>query len=269
MDEDFDIGEYELWLQDAGPRHAAVMQALRKLQPELGLQEALERVRSTPYRLGEYVSYSEVMAARRRLEAVGAAVEVHPLRLLFPAGVLDQEPGDFDRYLNRFYSSHLRAIDEPALAGWAKQAGIFEAYRFLYFPTFDPVVVVRVRSPSPVGGPWWAVAKLGTGLGGYAPGPVARSAEWALADSEVDWLQATLAATAFWEASWSRELWIDGQRCGVLDGSQWIIEGWRNGRYQLQSAQSPVDCPSFAAAEQLGSRFFELLGERLGPFEIY
>lgn len=265
MPEDYDAGDYELWLQHPGDRHAAVMQTLRRLQPGVGLTEVQDLVRSAPCWLADYGSYAEVMAARRLLEEVGAVTEVLPQRLLFPPGLLGANPQDDHRDANVHCSRHLRALREPALEAWAATSGTPEVYRFLYFPTFDPVTIVRLWQTA--AGKWECEAVLSTGLGGYAPGLVQQRASWQPSAADVAAFLSVIAETTYWSAPWPRTD-ESGWRV-VLDGAYWVFEAWRAGCYQGQFIHSPGDDPLFAAQRRLGQSFFHLLGDRLGPIRIY
>ena len=67
--------EFTVVLKETGPNKIAVIKAVRELTP-LGLKEAKDLVEGAPKPVKEGVSKDEAAAARQKLEAAGAKVEV-------------------------------------------------------------------------------------------------------------------------------------------------------------------------------------------------
>ncbi len=67
--------EFTVVLKETGPNKIAVIKAVRELTP-LGLKEAKDLVEGAPKAVKEGVSKDEAAAARQKLEAAGAKVEV-------------------------------------------------------------------------------------------------------------------------------------------------------------------------------------------------
>jgi large subunit ribosomal protein L7/L12 len=67
--------EFTVVLKEAGPNKIAVIKAVRELTP-LGLKEAKDLVEGAPKPVKEGVNKDEAAAARQKLEAAGAKVEV-------------------------------------------------------------------------------------------------------------------------------------------------------------------------------------------------
>jgi hypothetical protein len=72
------------------------------------------------------------------------------------------------------------------------------------------------------------------GAGGYAPGKIDKEVNKELSPAELETVVAKLDKTGFWQME-PRE---DPSRIG-LDGATWILEGSRNGKYQVVDRWSP------------------------------
>jgi large subunit ribosomal protein L7/L12 len=68
--------EFDVILKDAGAQKIPVIKVVRELVPGLGLKEAKELVESAPQAIKKAVSKDEAAEARKKLEEVGASVEV-------------------------------------------------------------------------------------------------------------------------------------------------------------------------------------------------
>jgi len=67
--------EFNVILKDVGPNKISVIKAVRELTP-LGLKESKDLVESAPTAVKEGVSKDEATAAKEKLEAAGATVEI-------------------------------------------------------------------------------------------------------------------------------------------------------------------------------------------------
>ena len=67
--------EFNVILKDIGPNKISVIRAVRELTP-LGLKESKDLVESAPKAVKEGVSKDEATAAKEKLEAAGATVEI-------------------------------------------------------------------------------------------------------------------------------------------------------------------------------------------------
>ncbi len=68
--------EFDVVLTEVGPNKIQVIKVVRELLPGLGLKEAKDLVESAPKPIKEGVPKEEAMAAKAKLEEVGAKVEV-------------------------------------------------------------------------------------------------------------------------------------------------------------------------------------------------
>jgi large subunit ribosomal protein L7/L12 len=68
--------EFDVVLKDAGAQKIPVIKVVRELVAGLGLKEAKELVESAPQAIKKGVSKEEAADAKKKLEEVGASVEV-------------------------------------------------------------------------------------------------------------------------------------------------------------------------------------------------
>lgn len=130
-----------------------------------------------------------------------------------------------DKTFNLWYGKHLRAMNERSLLdNWDS-----EVYRFLWLRTFDHPVVVRVQR----NGLNLVSVEL-NGAGGYEPGTRWRKDNVAI--SQDDWrsFTALLEKASFWSMETNSPDDIG------RDGSQWVLEGLRGGRYHIVDRWTPV-----------------------------
>lgn len=164
----------------------------------------------------------------------------------FPPGLLGTE-GNSD-FVTRWYSSHLIAMDEPSLweASMAEEA---EIYRFLWLPTFDHPVVVRVVLSGDRGSE--IVVKLLSGQGGYEPGHLIRADGHPLSPKEQAGVAELIETSGFWSLPVQAEAGLIG-----VDGEQWIVEGVRPDDYHVADRWSPENGP----VRQIGEHLLRLAG---------
>ena len=142
----------------------------------------------------------------------------------FPAAL--SESAWSRRFLNDWYSRHLEAMNELPLSALENED---ESYRFLWLRSFHRPVAIHVWR---TGDRHFMVVKRVNGRGGYDPGTF--DLYWARSLSENDWnaFMLHLEHSQYWVMS--RE---DDR--GMFDGAQWIMEGYRQGRYHVVDRQSP------------------------------
>jgi hypothetical protein len=134
------------------------------------------------------------------------------------------------RFINGWYSRHLEAMNERPLAALKDED---ESYRFLWLRSFHRPVAIHVWR---AGGQYFMVVKRLNGRGGYDPGGF--DLYWARSLSENDWdaFRMHLEHSQFW-------LMPTVEDIHAQDGAQWIMEGYREGRYYVVDRQSPVAGP--------------------------
>jgi hypothetical protein len=139
----------------------------------------------------------------------------------FPRGALDPDQPELDSFLSDWFSKHLRAMGEPSVSD-TKGTSEF-TYRLLLLPTFDNPISVRIQKS---GTSTIVHAIRLDGAGGYGPGRIAAEIQRELAPTELEALLTKLDKARFWQMR-SKE---DGM---CLDGTEWILEGRRNGKYSV------------------------------------
>ncbi len=147
--------------------------------------------------------------------------------------------------ISNAYIKYLQAMDEPYLPTAAN--GKDEIYRFLWLRTFHHPVVVTIER---TGANYTLSSKESDGAGGYEPGKIIETHMRPLSSGEWCLLRDALATSDFWNMS------VVDEKLGGLDGSEWILEGIRNGRYHAVKRWSPESGKYF----ELGSYLLALSG---------
>src|SRR5687768_5304263 len=125
-----------------------------------------------------------------------------------------------------WYSKHLRAMNEDALTSLNEG----ENYRFLWLRSFHHPIAVHVyRSSSKP----FLIAKQLDGAGGYEPGILEINYARPLAKNEWKQFMTHLEIARYWQMPTADE-------SVSIDGAQWILEGYREGRYHVVDRQSPT-----------------------------
>jgi hypothetical protein len=132
-----------------------------------------------------------------------------------------------------------------------------ESYRFIWLRTFHHPVIVRVDIKADGGAE--LTTKVSNGAGGYEPGKLMESASRPLIQRQTEKFLATIKRLKFWELPTYSE--------GVgNDGSQWIIEGVKDGKYHVVDRWTPGK----GAVHDLGLTFvFGLAQMRIPKDEVY
>jgi hypothetical protein len=137
-----------------------------------------------------------------------------------------------ESHLNsNLYSEHLKDLGQPALCHEPipEQA---EWYRFLWVPTFEHPVFLRVDLES--GEIANLVTVVWSGHGGYEWGKPLRTERKLTSDEQYD-LFAAMADIGFWTLPSE----IEGPpNMFVLDGTEWLIEGVKDGKCHVVTRNS-------------------------------
>jgi hypothetical protein len=129
-----------------------------------------------------------------------------------------------------WYSKHLKVMKEPSLWKLSETDRSATVYRFLWLPTFDhPVSVRLVRCNE--GAVLRAV--LLSGRGGYEPGKIAVSKTAKITGKHWEDFQRLLDKVKPWEMP------TKNPDAGGNDGDQLILEAARAGRYHIVDRWSP------------------------------
>ena len=130
-----------------------------------------------------------------------------------------------------FYSKHLAEIGQPLLCP-ESISDRAEWYRFLWVPTFAPPVFLRIDIEQD--GTATLLSYIWKGDGGYAWGKPVRNLRKLTSEEEVD-LFATLADIGFWSLPAQVE---NPPNIIVLDGTEWFIEGVKDGKCHVVTRYS-------------------------------
>lgn len=130
----------------------------------------------------------------------------------------------------RYYSDHLAEIAQPLLCAQTG-SGRGEWYRFIWVPTFYRPIFLRIDiGPD---GTATLLSYVWRGPGGYEWGKTTRSLRKLTLGEESD-LFATLADVGFWALPSQ----VENPRTVVVDGTEWLIEGVKDGKCHVVTRDS-------------------------------
>lgn len=178
----------------------------------------------------------------------------------FPPGVLGRTAQEHEFLANR-YSRYLKALHEPSLWELSRRDPKVEVYRFLWLRSSHHPISVRlvVRAS----GSGWIHSNMTSGQGGHEPGRILRySVSWLTKGKTRSFLD-ELQSADFWNLPALPAVVDTGS---ALDGAQWIVEGVKDGRYQVIDRRSPGSADPVRA---LGRLALKLGRFRLRPGEVY
>ncbi len=136
------------------------------------------------------------------------------------------KPDEFRlRFSADWYSSQLYAAGEPSLWLLSRQDSEATVFRFLWVPSFDHSVCVRIARKK--NGAILRAVVL-DGLGGYDPGQVGIDKTVELNEAQWKELESHLEAAAFWKIPTK-----DPDEEGGSDGDRCVIEGVKDGLYHV------------------------------------
>lgn len=148
-----------------------------------------------------------------------------------------------DQLLKSMYAEKLEALGEqPVLKN---NGSIVESYRFTWLRTSHHPVAMRIDVAKD--GTAHFTLKVSDGRGGYDPGKLFRDEKWKLSGESLKRFKETFADTAFYEQE-------AGEETTGMDGSRWLIEARRNGKYHAISRWSPRE----GAAWVVGMAFLRI-----------
>ena len=163
----------------------------------------------------------------------------------FPAGSLDQTPQSSYTKEQR-YSDQLQALKEPSLWELSKVRKV-QTYRFLWLRTFNRPISVRLDINQ--NGTSLLTTKATSGQGGYKPGKLTMNKTRTLTKEQTAWFLDRLAELGFWGLPAYEKpqegVGLNGEKTVEigLDGAQWILEGVKDGKYQVTDRWSPKSGP--------------------------
>jgi hypothetical protein len=165
---------------------------------------------------------------------------ISPDEPFFPDRVFDEDKR-WNDFVDRWFSNHLKAMKEPSLWMLSQRDTKAVIYRFLWLPTFDRPVSVRIVE-SKDGATFHAVL-LG-GRGGYDPGKVVETKSEKLSESQWKDVQARLEKLQFWKMP------TDDPEPGGTDGDELILEGTSGGHYHIVVRYGPTSQADYVGLGQ-------------------
>jgi hypothetical protein len=140
-----------------------------------------------------------------------------------------------------------------------------EIYRITFIPTFHNPIKIRVEKHKES---YFLIAKRLSGQGGYDAGKLKTEKRRRVRPQEWSHLLELLKEAGFWELPYldkEPEPNEKGEMTICLDGSEWVIEGVKNGQYHAVNRY----CPEVKSFEAIGLYLVRLSGLKVREWELY
>ena len=135
-----------------------------------------------------------------------------------------------DQLKAKWYSQELEVLEEPSPLALSRNPSS-ESYRFLWLGTFHHQVAIRIDVRAD--GIGVITTKVASGTGGFRPGHLMDNLSRPLTREQTQAFLARLKKVGFW----SLPNPVNDQ--AGTDGSQWVIEGVKGGKYHIADRWSP------------------------------
>ena len=146
----------------------------------------------------------------------------------FPISTNRSIENAIDPFCSQWYGGHLIRMQEPSLLAATNRTDL-AVYRFTYLPTWGrPLAVRAVVTTNQV---YVRTVRL-TGDGGYAPGDIGQTVERVLTNGLPKDVSQLIDKTI-----WNENFQPKSHR--GCDGSEWIVEGVKSGKYRLITMWTP------------------------------
>ncbi len=156
-----------------------------------------------------------------------------PAQDYFPPGSLDKTPQGHELKA-AWFSKQLKAMREPSLWELSKKDPKAEVYRFLWLRAADHPVAIRVVVRA--GGSAWLNSRMTTGKGASDPGHITRySVSWLRKKLTQEFLDETVKVGFQSMPTLSAQ----NDATAGMGGSEWIVEGIKDGQYHVVVRHSP------------------------------
>jgi hypothetical protein len=140
-----------------------------------------------------------------------------------------------------------------------------ELYRITFIPTFFSPIKIRVERHR---GEYVLVAKRLSGQGGFEVGTLKEEKRRRLKSKEWNRLLALINKAAFWDLPYAEkkpEPNEKGELSVCLDGSEWVLEGVKNGKFHAVNRY----CPDEKSFEKIGQYLAKLSLLEIKKRELY
>lgn len=155
-------------------------------------------------------------------------IEQTPEINYFPKELMSGDLNDNYEITYRHCSQHLQSMDEPVLAHPQNESK--EVYRFLWLRSFFQPIAIRVEKNKSA---FSIVTKETEGVGGHYPKKLSRQTDNTLNHEQWKQIALFIEKSHFWQMPQHRENL-------VLDGADWVLEGFRNKKYFAVFRCSPT-----------------------------
>ena len=176
--------------------------------------------------------------------------------IYFPPGLFYEDP-EWDSGAVEVVVRYLEALGESSLIERRTEA---EIYRLLWLPGFDPGVMVRVAHSDTI--------QVHVGFfAGNSPSDEATVRSFELAPESWNRLTTTIDEAGFWEEIENKPVPAGHM---VIDGSHWVLEGLKDGKYKAVQRIFPhKERPQDAPFLEIGLVLLEIGGIDLEERVIY
>jgi len=140
-----------------------------------------------------------------------------------------------------------------------------EIYRLTFIPTFFNPIKIRVEKRK---ADYILIAKRLSGQGGYEVGTLKTEKRRLLKAAEWQQLIDLLTQAGFWDMPYTdkeREPNEKGELVICLDGSEWVLEGVKHGRFHAVNRY----CPDVRSFQEIGRYLAKLSGLGIKERELY
>jgi hypothetical protein len=150
----------------------------------------------------------------------------------FPENIFCDSPAHYS-FVAHWYREQLIGLKEPSIYAMRTDCTM-HIYRFLWLRSFHHPVAVRFILLDDGG---TIISKMCDGAGGYEPGNLILNASKVLSISDKNCFISIMDSIGFWDMPS-----FDADH-GGLDGSRWILEGLKEGKYHLIDRWTPASGP--------------------------
>ncbi len=176
----------------------------------------------------------------------------------FPAGALSTD-SQMDRFRGDWYSQELAALHEPSLWQWPRDQPEKTTYRFLWLRSFNAPICIRLTINKDETGS--IVCKEGNVHGATGAKKLMHVRMRSLSSVQVKSFLDRLDSVRFWQIP------SPSSDVGGVDGSEWILEGAKQGTYKVVDVWS---APATNAIHVLGAMLaFDFAQVRVPSNTIY
>jgi hypothetical protein len=175
----------------------------------------------------------KTIQANNKFDTLPLPADSSMLYFITKANWQDTTRDALDTSVNSWYSHMLFALKEPILKNYK---GNKEVYRFTWLRSFNHPAVIRVENQGAI---IRLFSKVSDGAGGYEPGKIIFDTTLALTQNQIDTINHKLEVAKFWT------LPTESRDNNGKDGSEWIIEIFKDNKYHMVVRWTPMRGTAF------------------------